>query len=97
MDEIQKDFSEITKIFQEVREINEKSANEFWGSLSYDDKCNAFHAVVQRLVKGELEEQGSYRYVLYQVFGFEPDMYIRGMDCGFMALHNSILVDDEEQ
>lgn len=86
---------ELAKAFEENRLLQEKQANDFWESLSYDDKCNAFHAVVSRIVDGEIKQKGSYRYVLYDVFGFSPDMYVRGMDCGFMVLHNSIM-DDEQ-
>jgi len=88
-------MSDLAKAFEENRLFQEKQANDFWESLSYDDKCNAFHAVVSRIVDGEIKQKGTYRYVLYDIFGFSPDMYVRGMDCGFMALHNSIM--DEEQ
>lgn len=85
----------LRKAFEETRIANENAANEFWDKLSYEDKCNAFHAVVSRIFEGEIKEKGSYRYVLYDIFGFGPDMYTRGMDCGYMALHNSIM-DDEQ-
>lgn len=88
-------MTELSKVFEEIRLQQEKEANDYWNSLSYDDKCNAFHAVVSRIVQGEIKQKGSYRYVLYDIFEFEADMYSRGMDCGFMALHNSIM--DEEQ
>ena len=86
---------DLVKAFEENRLLQEKQANAFWESLSYDDKCNAFHAIVSRIVDGEIKQKGSYRYVLYDVFGFGPDMYVRGMDCGYMGLHNSIM-DDEQ-
>lgn len=85
----------LAKSFEEVRIANEKEANDFWDSLSYDDRCNAFHAVVSRLFDGDIKQRGSYRYVLYDVFKFGPDMYTRGMDCGYMALHNSIMNDEQ--
>jgi hypothetical protein len=88
-------MNELTSVFEEIRLQQEKEANDYWNSLSYNDKCNAFHAVVSRIVQGEIKQKGSYRYVLYDIFAFEADMYSRGMDCGFMALHNSIM--DEEQ
>lgn len=81
-----------SKIYEDAKE---KEANDFWDSLSYDDKCNAFHAVVSRIFDGDIKQRGSYRYVLYDVFKFSPDMYTRGMDCGYMALHNAIF-DGEE-
>ena len=88
-------FDVIREAFEETRKQNQKAADDFWDNLSYEDKCNAFHAVVSRIFDGEIKQRGSYRYVLYDVFGFYPDMYSRGMDCGFMALHNSIM-DDEQ-
>ena len=86
---------ELSKAFEENRRQNDIAADNFWNSLTYEDKCNAFHAVVSRMYEGEIKVKGSYRYVLYDIFGFSPDMYTRGMDCGFMALHNSIM-DDEQ-
>lgn len=85
----------IREMMEERRQANDAAADSFWNSLSYEDRCNAFHAVVSKIYQGEIRERGTYRYVLYNVFGFEPDMYVRGMDCGFMALHNSIM-DDEQ-
>ena len=37
-----------------------------------------------------MEDKGSYRYALYEVFGFEADSYIVGMDCGYLDLHNAL-------
>lgn len=84
------DTVEYDTVYNEIKAQNETRAREFWESLSYEDKCNAFHAVVERLVDGELRRGGSYRYILYDVFGFTKEMYTRGIDCGFLALHNSI-------
>lgn len=80
---------QLKKMFDERREADQKAADAFWDSLSYEDRCNAFHAVVQRIHKGDIVDQGSYRWVLYDVFRFEADMYSRAMDCGYMDIHNS--------
>jgi len=69
----------------------EAEVDLWWASLPESDRERAFYAVVSRIFKGELVDRGSYRYVLYEVFGFSAHMYIRGMDCGFMTLHNSIV------
>ena len=84
----------IRRAMEEVTTENEMSSEAFWDSLSYEDKCNAFQAVVSRIHKGELVEGRSYRGMLYDVFGFKEDMYDRGMDCGYMDLHNSIMVQE---
>jgi hypothetical protein len=95
LDEYIKASENFSKLYEEVRVANKKEANDFWDSLSYDDKCNAFHYVISKIFEGEIKVKGSYRYVLYDIFKFGPDMYTRGMDCGFMALHNSIMNDEQ--
>jgi hypothetical protein len=94
MDKLTEASQLIAKEMDAARIMQDVEAGFFWDSLSYEDKCNAFHAVVSKIVEGEIKVKGSYRYVLYDIFGFGPEMYIRGMNCGFMALHNSI-VDGE--
>jgi hypothetical protein len=42
-------------------------------------------------------DNGTYRYALYEVFGFDPGMYGRGMDCGYMSIHNAIFDGEELQ
>ena len=95
LDEYIRSSEQWSKIYEENRRANDIAAGHFWNSLSYEDKCNAFHVVVSKLFEGEIKVKGSYRYVLYDIFGFGPDMYTRGMDCGFMALHNSIMNDEQ--
>ena len=86
----------IRKVFEKVTIENEMSSEAFWESLSYEDKCDAFQAVVSRIYKGELLDKKSYRAMLYDIFGFKEDMYARAIDCGYLALHNSIDQDFEE-
>ena len=42
-------------------------------------------------------DNGTYRYALYNVFGFDPGMYGRGMDCGYMSIHNAIFDGEQMQ
>lgn len=89
-------LEDLRDTFKKAAQHDQDCADKFWEGLSYQDKCNAFHAVVQRIVRGELDERGTYRYVLYDVFGFDVEMYVRGMNCGYLALHNAIVDKDEE-
>ena len=88
-------LSDIGQEMEKARKGYEHDNDTWWDGLSETKREDAFYAVCKRLQKGELKERGSYRYVLYNVFGFDPGMYARGMDCGFMALHNAIY-DGEE-
>ena len=87
-----RDFSEsYEKAMKEIEQRQE----EYWNSLSKDHQLKVFCAVVRRIVQAELKDKGSYRWALYNVFGFGPESYTQGMDCGFMALHNAIVTDKE--
>ena len=87
-----RDFSESYE--KAMKEI-EQEQEQYWNSLSKDDQLKVFCAVVRRIVQAELKDKGSYRWALYNVFGFGPESYTQGMDCGFMALHNAIVTDKE--
>lgn len=82
-------------IQEEVEKRIEADMDDWWNNLSKDDQMKAFYSVVKRIVDGELKHKGSYRYILYQVFGFDAEAYSLGMLCGFMELHNSIEHDVE--
>lgn len=94
------DFKQLLTALSEEQEDIEKQIeadmDEWWNSLSKDDQMKAFYSVMKRLVDGELVQKGSYRYVLYDVFGFDAEAYGLGMMCGYMALHNSIERDVEK-
>ena len=68
----------------------EEDHSKFWNSLSKDDQLKAFCSVMRLLHKAELEEHGSYRYTLYDVFGFGPESYAQAQLSGFLAIHNAI-------
>jgi len=72
----------------------DREADQYWNSLSYDQQLMAFYAVCKRIHQGDIVDKGSYRHVLYRVFGFAPDAYIVGMECGYLDIHNAIIVDD---
>ena len=92
------EFAEFARQQQEADARYAADCEKYWDSLSYDDKLMAFSSVVKRIVKGDLKDRGTYRYVLYDVFGFDMDSYGIGMQCGYMALHNSVVdIDELEQ
>lgn len=103
MDEHVKDQpNDMLDALKEVQELQHRSSDEYdiscddyWNSLSQEDQLKSFHSVVKRIVQGELKNNGSYRHILYDVFGFGPEAYAIGMNCGFLTLHNHICTDEE--
>jgi hypothetical protein len=89
-------LTELGELQEDIEKQTEREMDEWWNALTKDDQMKAFYSVVKRLVDGELEQKGSYRYVLYDVFGFGAESYMLGMMCGFMSLHNSIERDVEK-
>lgn len=85
--ESQEDFA---KAMQEGAEKWDGECDEYWNKLSYDEKLKAFHSVCKRIYEGDVKREGSFRYVLYDVFGFAPDAYLIGMECGYMDIHNYV-------
>ena len=84
-----------SEVYQAAAKQYEDDTNVWWEQLSYEDKLRAFYSVVKRIYEGDLKEQGSYRYVLYDVFGFGPDSYGIGMECGYLELHNAIMSPED--
>lgn len=90
MTDLKKTLQELADIQREAAKDYEAEADALWEATTYEDKLKYFYAIVKRIYKAEIVDQGSYRYALYDVFGFGPEAYGLGMDCGFMTLHNSI-------
>lgn len=86
-------LAELTKLGElqsAAQDRYEKDNDAWWNNLSQKEREDAFYAVCKRIHRGDIIDGGSYRYVLYDVFGFDPGMYGAGMDCGYMAIHNAI-------
>jgi len=67
--------------------------DKWWEGLTEVEREDAFYAVIKRMHTAEIKDQGSYRYALYNVFGFAPSMYEQGMHCGYFDLHNALVPD----
>jgi len=88
-------LEELSRLMEESRIQYEAENDTWWNGLTEKEREDAFYAVCKRIHKAEIKDCGTYRWALYDVFGFNEGMYIKGMDCGFMDIHNSII--DEEQ
>jgi len=73
------------------RNVHEAAVDDWWeNQLTEKERENAFYAVCKRIHEAELQHAGTYRHTLYDVFGFDGDMYRHGVNCGFMAIHHAI-------
>ena len=93
---------DLFELLDELREAQQKAHEEYkaendkwWNGLTEEEREDAFYAVCKRIHEADLVNRGTYRHTLYDVFGFDIDMYGKGIDCGFMAIHNAIF-DSEE-
>jgi len=66
-------------------------AEKFWDSMPVDDRLKAFYNVCKRIHDAEFKSKGSYRFVLYNVFGFDQDAYTIGIECGYLDIHNALV------
>ena len=93
-------LQKLSELGEEIQQANQEYAEQndlWWNSLSEREREDAFYAVVKRIHQGDVVDRGSYRHVLYGVFGFDAGMYGRGMDCGYMTIHNLICGAQDEQ
>ena len=84
------ELAELSQEMEKARKVYEHDNDTWWNGLTEEEREDAFYAVCKRIFKADITDNGSYRYALYDVFGFDMGMYARGMDCGYMGIHNAI-------
>ena len=83
-------LAELSQEMEKSRKQYEAENDAWWEGLTEEEREDAFFAVAKRIYQAEIKDNGTYRYALYNVFGFDGGMYVKGMDCGYMAIHNAI-------
>ena len=91
------EHKELLKIQEEALEQYEQKAKEYYDSLGMDNQLLLFFYITNVIFKNYFKDNGSYRGLLYNKFGFGPEAYSLGMDSGMFALHNSISTPDESE
>ena len=92
-----KKLNDISQVFENAYKQREAENDAWWEGLTEQERENAFYAVCKRIHKGDIVDNGTYRYVLYDTFGFDYGMYVDGMNCGYMTIHNTIFDGEELQ
>lgn len=90
------ELSEMGQRFQAVVDEMQKEQEEYWNSLTKEQQLMAFCAISRRIVDGEIKQKGTYRYVLYNVFGFGPEAYMPAQMAGYLSIHNAIFDAEHE-
>jgi hypothetical protein len=89
-EELKDSLSEIGEAWNKAMLEIEQASEEYWNSLTKEQQLDAFCAVCRRIYKGDIEDKGTYRYVLYNVFEFGPEAYAPAQMAGYLTIHNSI-------
>lgn len=89
-------LAEVSEAFNEAMAEIEADEEHYWNTLSKEDQLKCFCAVARRIYKGEIVDKGSYRYVLYNTFGFGPEAYAPAQMAGYLAIHNAIYDAEHE-
>ena len=90
------ELQDLSNLFTEAMDRIKEEEEAYWNSLSKKDQLKAFCAVIRRVHQAELIDKGTYRYALYNVFGFGPESYAPAQMAGFLDIHNSIFDYDHE-
>lgn len=80
----------VAEYISKALEAGQNEQESFWSTLTKEQQLMAFCHVIRQVTKAELEDQRSYRGILYDVFGFGPEAYSYALAAGFMDLHNAI-------
>ena len=91
------EHKELLKIQEEALEQFEQKAKEYYDSLGMDNQLLLFFYITNVIFRNYFKDNGSYRGLLYDKFGFGPEAYSLGLDSGMFALHNAISTPDESE
>jgi hypothetical protein len=95
-DKFLKDVQELGEAVQESMAEYHADAEKWWDSLPKERQLMAFYCVSKRQHHA-LSQGLSYRGTLYGVFGFAPDSYAIGMECGYFNIHNACTLGTPKQ
>jgi hypothetical protein len=84
------EHKEFLKLEEEAREQYTQKAKEYFESLETDNQLLLFFYITNVIFENYFNDNGSYRGLLYDKFGFGPEAYSLGCDSGMFTLHNAI-------
>jgi len=76
----------LRQVWREAETREKAEDDAWWHSLDTEQRGRAFRQIMKLMHRAEVEDRGSYRHALYEVFGLD---YSDGLS-HYMRLHNLI-------
>ena len=76
--------------FEELEEKYLTKGKEIFNSLPYEDRL-ALVAYISKILSQHMTEGGTYRYLIYNRFGFDVDAYAVLQLSGLLGIHNKLI------
>lgn len=76
----------LRQVWREAEAKEKAEDDAWWDSLSQEERGRAFRQIMKLMHRAEVEDKGSYRHALYEVFDLD---YSDGLS-HYMRLHNLI-------
>ena len=80
------ELKKLQESFAAFERSQQASDDAWWDGLDYESRARAFRQIAKLMYRAEVEDRGSYRWAVYDVFELE---YGDGL-AHYMALHNLI-------
>jgi hypothetical protein len=91
------EYKEYLELEEKALQEYKQKAKEYFESLETDNQLLLFFHITNIIFENYFNDNGSYRGLLYDKFGFGPEAYSLGCDSGMFALHNAISTPDENE
>ena len=89
-------LQDLSEMFNQAMKETEQKQEEYWNSLTEEQRLMVFCAVVRRIHRAEIVEHRSYRGTLYDVFGFGMESYVQAQAAGYIDIHNAIFTSADK-
>jgi len=89
------EYKEYLELEEKALQEYKQKAKDYFESLETDNQLLLFFYITNVIFENYFNDNGSYRGLLYDKFGFGPEAYSLGCDSGMFTLHNAISTPDE--
>jgi len=89
------EYKEYLELEEKALQEYKQKAKDYFESLETDNQLLLFFYITNVIFENYFNDNGSYRGLLYDKFGFGPEAYSLGCDSGMFTLHNAISTPDQ--